>query len=171
MFAMNDIQPKVDQYIVSRGFYQMETKDQKELIYEGLKKYINAKIREVSGFKYALPEARLPETTPQELAHILADIIPTEAHDHSISHLTHYVLGMATYYQMYAVIWHVEERPELLESPEMTYTEDGKWDKLTTSKQTPYVKTFECALQELNKVMEKSDKDNKVFRKKTETRN
>lgn len=162
MLMMKDIQYKVDTYIVENGFFKADNTSKKELIEAGMKKYIIDKIWETSEGRKML-YGKQEETSLHELTEILAEIIPEEMHDETLAYLTHYVLGIAGFMQGCYITWMEEEDPSLISSPIAENNQEGIWDKLVTHRNTPYVKTFGLALENLSQVIEKKDKKDKEF--------
>lgn len=162
MLMMKDVQYKIDSYIVENGFFEADNTGKKELVETGIKKYMIEKIGESNKGRNILCSKK-KETTLHELAETLAEIIPKEMHGETLAYLTYYVLGIAGFMQEHYIKWSVEEDQSLITYPLVENDQDGVWDKLVTNRNTPYVKTFDLALESLNQVMAKKDKKDKEF--------
>lgn len=80
--------------------------------------------------------------------------------DETMTYLTHYVLGIAGLMQEYCITLMVEDNPALISSPLSENNQEGKWHRLVTHRNTPYVKTFDLALEILSQVIEKKGNRN-----------
>ena len=160
MLMMKDIQYKVDSYIVDNGFFEEDSSGKKKLVETGIKKYMIDKICETNKGRNTLCNAQ-QEMSLHELAEILGEIIPEEMHDETMAYLTHYVLGIAGFMQEYSITWMIEDNPALISSPLSENNQEGKWHRIVTHRNTPYVKIFDLALESLSQVIEKKDKRDK----------
>lgn len=132
------------------------------MVEKGLKWYINQQNALQEPSKH-IQEENLEDVSLQELAEVLGGLIPEERHFDTIRHLTHYVLGIATTIQDYAVVWEVRDDEGLIDNPLSTYDENGKLNKFITHKKTSYVTAFDFALQSLDDVFEKKEERYKSF--------
>lgn len=144
MAVMNDIYYGVDSYIVANGFYRTDLNGKKQLVDEGIKKYLITKISEFDSTK-TLPEEKSSEVTVEELIDLLGEIIPKQDHKQKIAHLTHYIKGMSGFLQNWSVTWWQENDEALIDAPLIEFNADGKWDSIKTHEQTSYTETAKFA--------------------------
>lgn len=164
MSIMSDMPYKVDTYIVENGYCYADNASKKHLVETGMKKYMADKIWEIDSSKNISYNV-LQEASLHDLAEILGEIIPVEKHDETMSYLTHYVLGVASFMQGYYITWFVEDDPAFISCPLVEDNQDGKWDKLVTHRNTSHVKTFDLALEHLEQVIALKDVRDKELMK------
>lgn len=139
--TFKDIYSTIDPRIVAQGFNEKDIEEQKQLVDKELKNYMLEKIDKL-GIHGVLTSEHKDEVSTYQLAEVLATLIPANEHFETIRHLTHYVIGIVGALQCHSVTWWSSE-DDVLEQPEITFTEDGKLDDLNTHPQESYLKVFE----------------------------
>lgn len=137
VITMQDIYYKINTKLVDDGFDLLNTEYKKRLVEQELKNYIISKINELDSSILVNVDMDI-----YFLVDILGRMIPSENHFDVIRHLTHYVLQIAGTIQGWEIIWFVEEDNELIEQPLASFNDLGKWDKITTHKNTNLVTSF-----------------------------
>ena len=160
MTNLTDIYYIMDSYIIQNGFNRINLEGKKQLLENSLKKYISNKIATIDKTKIIRGED-LEKVSVNDLVDILGELIPEEEHADTLSHLTHYVLGVAGTMQGYSITWWSEEEPSFIECPLIEFTEKGEWDTLKTHRNTSYVKTFSLAYDVFKNTFMSKTKDNK----------
>lgn len=149
---MNDMQYRVDSYIVENGYRRADNNSKKRLVETGMKKYMLEKISEIDS-KKAISTSNLDDVSLQELALVLGEVIPEEMHDVTLPYLTHYVIGVIGFIQGDFVKWDVSEDFSFVDTPLIENDQDGKWRRLVTHKMTSHLKTFNLALDKLDQAV------------------
>lgn len=145
MQKWNDIFRSIDSYIVNNGFYNKDVTGKKQLIDEGLKRYLSSKISEIDSTKL-LPEEKHSEVSVEELIDLLGEMLPTELHFDTLRFITHYILNISNFIQGWEIVWFGDDEIPV-DSPVATFNEVGKWDKITTNEETPYTQTAKFAYE------------------------
>lgn len=166
---MMDVYYKVDKYLIEKDFYGVSEEKQKELIEEGLKDYVIRKIRERDRAKGNNLLQKKEEISLDDLVTILGELIPKEEHNDTIRHLTHYILNVAGGMQGFSITWWEEKDPDLIQNPVIQFNAAGKWDSLTTHRDTSYVQIFHFTHQTFREEFNKKDKENKSLILKAKT--
>ena len=161
MSFMNDVQYEVDSFIVRNGYCNTDNESKLKLVETGMKKYMIDKIEEIDS-TVSISDELANETSLHELAEILGNKLPKENRNELMSNLTRYIIGIAGFMQGVFVKWVIHEDPVFVTNPAAEINQNGRWDKLITHKQTPYLETFDLALENLQQVMKlkiKRDKE------------
>ena len=161
MSIMGDLQYEIDSYIVKNGYCTADNANKMRLVETGMKKFMIDKIGEIDA-KNSIPHSALEEISLHELAEILGERFPAEKRNETMSHLTRYVIGVAGFMQGCFIKWDINDDLEYLSCPLAVHKQDGKWERLVTHKQTPYIQIFDLALENLEQVMslkEKKDRE------------
>lgn len=137
MIAINDIYYKIGSNLAINNFEKKDIETKKIMLDDEQKKYIVEKIYQIN--QKNITEKEL---NTLELLEILANLIPKEQHFDTLRHFTHHILNIASIMQGWEIIWIVEERPSLIEYPEVNFDENNKLNNLITHKDTDYVKCF-----------------------------
>ena len=149
---MNDMQYRVDSYIVENGYRRADNNSKKRLVETGMKKYMLEKISEIDS-KKAISTSNLDDVSLQEFSLVLGEVIPEEMHDVTLPYLTHYVIGVIGFIQGDFVKWDVSEDFSFVDTPLIENGQDGKWRRLVTHKMTSHLKTFNLALDKLDQAI------------------
>ena len=144
MVIMNDIFYRVDTYIIENGFCETDIDGKKQLIQEGLKKYLVGKVAEFDSTK-TLPKHLESEVTVEELIDLLGEIIPQEDHEQKLSQITYYIKGMSGLLQGCHVTWWQETDESLITEPLIEFDSEGKWDSIKTHAKTPHTEIAKTA--------------------------
>lgn len=159
---MNDIQYRVDSYIVENGYRRADNNSKKRLVETGMKKYMLEKIGEIDSRK-VIPTSNLDDVSLQELALVLGEVIPEDMHDVTLPYLTHYVIGVIGFIQGDFVKWDVSEDVSFVDAPLVENSQDGKWGRLVTHKMTPHLKIFDLALDKFDQAIALKNVRDKEF--------
>lgn len=160
MSIMNDIQYEVDSFIVKNGYCHTDNESKLKLVETGMKKYMIDKIEKIDS-KVSISDEMADEVSLHELAEILGNKLPKENRNELMANLTRYIIGVAGFMQGVFVKWVIHEDPAFVTNPEAEINQNGRWDKLITHKQTPYLETFDLALEGLQQVMKLKTKRDK----------
>lgn len=165
MAKLNDIYFKVGKNLFEQGFDFQTTEQKKKLVDASLKTYLASKIAEESTEKAQLLSNN-PDVSVDELVELLGDLIPKEEHFDTMRHLTHFILNIAGEMQGWSITWWEDQDAEFVDNPLVQFNEAGKWESLTTHKETSYVQTFKF-VHEIYKdtFMEKSPKNRQLTMK------
>lgn len=165
MVIMNDIFFAVDTYIIKNGFCETDLDAKKQLIQEGLQKYLVGKVAEFDPTK-TIPKQLESEVTVEELIDLLGEIIPKEDHEQKLSQITYYIKGMSGLLQGYHVAWWQENDESLITEPLIEFNSEGKWDSIKTHEKTPYTETAKFAYTVFkNNLFQKTPNKVLVYRK------
>lgn len=157
MAIMSDLHYEIDSYIVENGYCSADNANKMRLVETGMKKFMLDKIGEIDA-KKSISNGIIEEISLHELAEILGETFPPEKRNETMSHLTRYIIGVAGFMQGYFIKWDINDDLEYLSSPLAVHNQDGKWDRLITHKQTPYIQIFDLALENLEQVMKLKEK-------------
>lgn len=160
MSIMNDIQYEVDSFIVKNGYCHTDNESKLKLVETGMKKYMIDKIEKIDS-KVSISDEMADEVSLHELAEILGNKLPKENRNELMANLTRYIIGVAGFMQGVFVKWVIHEDPAFVTNPATEINQNGRWDKLITHKQTPYLETFDLALEGLQQVMKLKTKRDK----------
>ena len=160
MSIMNDIQYEVDSFIVKNGYCYTDNESKLKLVETGMKKYMIDKIEKIDS-KVSISDEMADEVSLHELAEILGNKLPKENRNELMANLTRYIIGVAGFMQGVFVKWVIHEDPAFVTNPTAEINQNGRWDKLITHKQTPYLETFDLALENLKQVMKLKTKRDK----------
>lgn len=150
MNKWNDIFRRVDCSSILSGYHQTnDINKKKQITSESLKLYLLNKLAEMNASKN-VSVSRIKDITVEELLDILGEVIPEEAQFDTLRFVTHYLTAVASNLQGWEIVWPVEESLELIESPMVTFNEEGKWDTITTHKLTPYAQVAKFVYQVFN---------------------
>lgn len=164
MSIMSDVQYEIDSYIVENGYCQADNNKKMSLVETGMKKYMIGKIEEIDS-RISIPERVEAEVSLHDLAEILGSVLPTENRNKTMANLTRYVIGVAGFMQGDFVKWDINEDPAFVTCPSVELNEDGKWDRIVTHEETPYLQTFDLALENLEQVMNiKTKRDKELIK-------
>lgn len=162
MSIMSDMQYEVDSYIVKNGYCRADNTRKMRLVETGMKKYMIEKIGEIDS-RIAIPENMEEEVSLHDLAEMLGSVLPTENRNKTMSNLTRYVIGVAGFMQGGFIKWDINDDPAFVTCPLVELNQDGKWDRLVTHEETPYLQAFDLALENLDQVMKLKNKRDKEF--------
>ena len=160
MSITNDVQYEVDSFIVNNGYCHADNEGKLRLVETGMKKYIIDKIEEVDSKEF-ISDEMADEVSLHELAEILGNKLPKENRNEVMANLTRYIIGIAGFMQGVFVKWVVQEDPAFVTNPAAEINQNGRWDRLVTHKQTPYIQVFDLALENLQQVMNVKTKRDK----------
>lgn len=162
MANLMDIYHRVGKNLYEHNFDQASIEDKKQLVDGSLKTYLATKIIEEDISK-AFLLSNDKDVSVEDLVTILGEIIPQEAHFDTMRHLTHFLLNIAGEMQGWSITWYEDQDHQFIENPLLTQDESGKWDSLTTHKETSYVQTF-CFVYDSYKksFMEKTPTDKQL---------
>ncbi len=150
MNKWNDIFRRVDCSSILSGYHQTDDiNKKKQITSESLKLYLLNKLAEMNASKN-VSVSRIKDITVEELLDLLGETIPEEAQFDTLRFVTHYLTAVASNLQGWEIVWPVEESLELIESPMVTFNEEGKWDTITTHKLTPYAQVAKFVYQVFN---------------------
>ena len=161
MSITNDVQYEVDSFIVSNGYCHADNESKLKLVEIGMKKYIIDKIEKIDS-KVSISEEMADEVSLHDLAEILGNKLPKENRNEVMANLTRYIIGIAGFMQGVFVKWIVHEDFSFATNPSVEINQNGRWDRLITHEQTPYLETFDLAFENLQHVMQlkiKRDKE------------
>lgn len=144
---------------VDSSFYEESKEQQLKIFDEKLKEYIIGKILELHP---RLQKESLEGFTTTAVASILIDVCKDTSRD-QLNHLIHAILGFAGNIQNCGIIWYEEEETSLIENPQITMDEKGKWDKLITHKNTPHKLIFSLVYK---KLINETLSDDKTYSRK-----
>lgn len=150
MNKWNDIFRRVDCSAVLCGYNNTsDINVKKEIITDSLKLYLLDKMHEMSATR-SVKSIDLKKVTVEELIDMLGELVPEQHHFDTMRFITHYLTAVSSSLQGWEIIWPVEDSLELIESPMVTFNEEGKWDTITTHKNTPYAQVAKFAYQVFN---------------------
>lgn len=150
MNKWNDIFRRVDCSSILSGYHQTDDiNKKKQITSESLKLYLLNKLAEMNASKN-VSVSKIKDITVEELLDLLGEVIPEEAQFDTLRFVTHYLTAVASNLQGWEIVWPVEESLELIESPMVTFNEEGKWDTITTHKLTPYAQVAKFVYQVFN---------------------
>lgn len=133
-FTMRDIYYKMNYALISTHYSELEISGKKKIVEQEMRKYIISKILELN------PKIKIDKDIDLcLLAKILGDMIPKEKHSDTISHLTHFILQVASSMQGFHIIWSSKNITE----PVLKYKDNDYIDELITSEDMDLVSTFE----------------------------
>ena len=141
MISITDIYFRVDSSIVAQGFWEINITEKKKLIDTELKKYIVSKLQELECTR-AITDELAKDLSTGELMQILADGIPKEQHFDTLSHFTHYILGVASSLQNCSITWWNKDDESYIKTPHVEFNDSRLWEKLESHMDTNYVQTF-----------------------------
>lgn len=167
MANLRDIYYKVGKDLYEHDFYIQATEQKKKMVDASLKVYLANKIAEESTEKVLMLSSN-PDISVDELVVLLGDLIPQEEHFDTMRHLTHFILNIAGEMQGWSIIWWEDQDAEFIDNPLVKFNEAGKWESLTTNKETSYIQTFQF-VHEIYKdtFMEKAPKNKQLTLKDT----
>ena len=150
MNKWNDIFRRVDCSAVLCGYNNTsDINVKKEIITDSLKLYLLDKMHEMSATR-SVKSIDLKKVTVEELIDMLGELVPEQHHFDTMRFITHYLTAVSSSLQGWEIIWPVEDSLELIESPMVTFNEEGKWETITTHKNTPYAQVAKFAYQVFN---------------------
>ena len=150
MNKWNDIFRRVDCSAVLCGYNNTsDINVKKEIITDSLKLYLLDKMHEMSATR-SVKSIDLKKVTVEEFIDMLGELVPEQHHFDTMRFITHYLTAVSSSLQGWEIIWPVEDSLELIESPMVTFNEEGKWDTITTHKNTPYAQVAKFAYQVFN---------------------
>ena len=139
MISLRDIYYKVGKRLQEQDFDILPIEIKKQLVEENLKSYLLEKVAEGTNKELTSIEK---EVTTDDLVTILGDIIPKEKHFDELRHLTHFILNIAGEMQGWSITWWDSSEAEYIDNPLAEFNDFGKWESLTSNKETSYVQTF-----------------------------
>lgn len=162
MANLRDIYSKVGRDLFEQYFDHGTTEEKKEMVDVDLKVYLATKIAEENPEKAKMLSDR-KDVSVEELVELLGDLIPKEEHFDTMRHLTHFMLNIAGEMQGWSITWWDEQDVEFVDNPLVQFNESGKWESLTTHRDTSYVKTFKFVYDIYkNTFMEKAPKNRQL---------
>ena len=121
--------------------FDFETIDnKKDILDEELRKYLSLKISEI--YYNVINYQDLYFLSAEELVMMLINETAYEKHNDILNNIIHAVLNFCSYLQGYGVIWVEEDDEQLIESPKLSFDEEGKLTELKTHKKTNYITLF-----------------------------
>lgn len=154
-----DIYYKAGKDLYEHDFDSSTTEKKKKLVEASLKTYLAQKIMEEDISKTPLL-SNDSEISIDDLVIILGNLIPQEEHFDTMRHLTHYLLNIAGEMQGWSITWWEEQDAQFIDNPLIDINESGKWNSLTTHKETSYAQSFRFVYQAYkNQFMEKNIKN------------
>lgn len=141
MLDTKDIYVRIGQKLVEKGFYEVSTNEQKDLISEAFKNYIISKLNEL-GKGNLLSNNDINEISVSDLLSILSDAIPEKERYEVLRHFVHCLINICSNMQGFDILWWGEDDENLIENPIISFDDNGLLNELKTHDKTSYVKTF-----------------------------
>ena len=122
--------------LINRNYDEKSINEQKEIIEEELIKYLLRKINELDS-SCVLPN----DNNLIDIMSLIEKRLSKEEVG-SFSHVIFFILNIASCMQGRTIIWWCEDGEKLKDNPEISFDDDGYWDKVTTHKDTNMIQIF-----------------------------
>lgn len=144
MIKTNDIYFKLNSALYEKDYFSSNDNEKMNLIEDAMKLYIASKLNEIDSTQ-CLEHNNL---TSLELLEVLYNKLEECDNRFDImSHFVHYILGLASYIQNFAITWYIKED---VSEPKIDFNIKGLWDTLITSDNANLYQTY-CHVLEVFK--------------------